>query len=98
MIKSSGYRISPTEVEEVLMGTGAFRQVAVVGLKDEWLGQRLHVVAVADSVPVEKVAIMRAVAEALPSYMVPQTLELVKALPTTPNGKVDYQRLVAERS
>jgi acyl-CoA synthetase (AMP-forming)/AMP-acid ligase II len=58
----------------------------------------LHVVAVADSVPVEKVAIMRAVAEALPSYMVPQTLELVKALPTTPNGKVDYQRLVAERS
>ncbi len=34
MIKSSGYRISPTEVEEVLMATGAFRQVAVIGLPD----------------------------------------------------------------
>jgi acyl-CoA ligase (AMP-forming) (exosortase A-associated) len=35
MIKSSGYRISPTEVEEALMATGAFRQVAAIGLPDE---------------------------------------------------------------
>ena len=40
MIKSSGYRISPTEVEEVLMATGAFRQVAVIGLPDRWPGRR----------------------------------------------------------
>ena len=46
MIKSSGYRISPTEVEEVLMATGAFRQVAVIGLPDPLAGQKVHAVAV----------------------------------------------------
>jgi non-ribosomal peptide synthetase component E (peptide arylation enzyme) len=29
--------------------------------------------------------------------MVPKQIELVDALPTTPNGKVDYKRLVSER-
>ena len=47
MIKSSGYRISPTEVEEVLMATGRFRQIAVIGLPDPLIGQRVHAVAVA---------------------------------------------------
>lgn len=98
MIKSSGYRISPTEVEEVLMATRSFRQVAVIGLPDEWLGQRVHAVAVADLVPVDATAILRTAAEVLPPYMVPRTIELVSSLPHTPNGKVDYKRLAAERS
>lgn len=98
MIKSSGYRISPTEVEEVLMNTKAFRQVAVIGVPDEWVGQRVHAVAVADSNPVDTTVILRSAAEVLPPYMVPRTIELVDALPVSPNGKVDYKRLAAERS
>lgn len=98
MIKSSGYRISPTEVEEVLMATKSLRQVAVIGLPDEWLGQRMHAVAVVDATPVDTAAILRAAAEVLPPYMVPRTIELVGSLPQTPNGKVDYKRLAAERS
>jgi acyl-CoA ligase (AMP-forming) (exosortase A-associated) len=99
MIKSSGYRISPTEVEEVLMATKAFRHVAVIGIPDEWVGQRVHAVAVAaDAVPVDATAVLRAAAEVLPPYMVPRTIELVTDLPITPNGKVDYKRLAAERS
>ena len=39
MIKSSGYRISPSEVEEAIMATGHFRQVAVIGLPD--LGRKV---------------------------------------------------------
>jgi amino acid adenylation domain-containing protein len=42
MIKSSGHRISPTEVEDALMATGAFRQVAVIGLPDPLLGQKVQ--------------------------------------------------------
>lgn len=96
MIKSSGYRISPTEVEEVLMATGLFRHVAVIGLPDEWTGQRVHAVGVADT-PIDTAAALRTAAEKLPTHMVPRAIELVEALPTTPNGKVDYKRLVAER-
>ena len=39
MIKSSGFRISPTEVEEVLFQTGKLRGAAVIGIPDDVLGQ-----------------------------------------------------------
>jgi len=100
MIKSSGYRISPTEVEEVLMATGAFRQVAVIGLPDPLIGQKVHAVAV----PLKTEAnvgvhdILQTVSHRLPAFMVPRMIELVDALPTTPNGKLDYPLLAQQRS
>lgn len=98
MIKSSGYRISPSEVEEAIMSTGHFRQVAVIGLPDDFAGQRLHAVAVALEPDVEAAPALQAVAGMLAAYMVPRDLELVEALPVTPNGKVDYRQLVRERT
>jgi acyl-CoA synthetase (AMP-forming)/AMP-acid ligase II len=97
MIKSSGYRISPSEVEEVLMSCGPFKHVAVIGLPDPTVGHRVHAVAVASgevSVP----EVLTKAAKHLASYMIPKTIDLVDALPQTPNGKVDVKRLVAERS
>ncbi|MEW9613526.1 AMP-binding protein [Shinella sp. S4-D37] len=98
MIKSSGYRISPSEVEEAIMATGRFRQVAVIGLPDDFAGQKLHAVAVALGPGVEAAPVLQAVAGRLAAYMVPRALELVEALPVTPNGKVDYRQLVRERT
>ncbi len=98
MIKSSGYRISPTEVEEVLMATGMFGHVAVIGLPDPIAGQRVHAVAVPARETIDVGAALSACAEALAAYMVPRAIELVDALPTTPNGKVDYKALVRERA
>jgi acyl-CoA ligase (AMP-forming) (exosortase A-associated) len=100
MIKSSGYRISPTEVEEVLMATGAFRQVAVIGLPDPLAGQKVHAIAVpAKTEPTTVVHdILQAVSHQLPAFMMPRMIELVDALPTTPNGKLDYPLLALQRS
>ncbi len=97
MIKSSGYRISPTEVEDVVMATGAFRQVAVIGLPDPVAGQRVHAVAIASG-QCEVRTLLADIAQQLPGYMVPREIELVDALPVTPNGKVDYPGLVRERA
>jgi len=97
MIKSSGHRISPTEVEECLMAMGHFQQVAVIGLPDPFAGQKVHAVAVALGA-VDGAAVLQAAAAELPPYMVPRELELVERLPVTPNGKVDYVGLVRERS
>ncbi len=97
MIKSSGHRISPTEVEECLMATGAFQHVAVIGLPDAFAGQKVHAVGVATG-EVDVAAVLQAAAEQLPAYMVPRAIELVERLPVTPNGKVDYVGLVRERS
>ncbi len=98
MIKSAGFRISPTEVEEVLMAGGGLQQVAAIGVPDEWVGQKLVAVAVAVSPDVDTAKILREAAARLPPHMVPARIELVDSLPANPNGKVDYKRLVAERS
>jgi len=98
MIKSAGHRISPSEVEETLMASGKFREVAVIGLPDEWVGQKVHCVAVASTGEIDVGTILREAAVQLPKYMLPAQIELTDRLPTTPNGKVDYKRLVAERA
>ncbi len=101
MIKSAGYRISPSEVEDALMSTGAFRQVAVVGLPDEWVGQRICAVGVAmpsaDGKLPEASGVLQALAPVLPSHMLPARIDWVDNLPLSPNGKVDYKTLQAQR-
>ena len=98
MIKSAGYRISPSEVEDVLMHVGAFRQVAVIGVPDEWVGQRVCAVAVPAGDGVDVAAVLAEAARQLPPHMVPSRIDLVDELPVTPNGKVDVKRLVAQRT
>ena len=91
MIKSSGYRISPTEVEEVLFQTGKIRQAAVIGIPDEVLGQTIKAFIVAkDGDPLECDAIQDFCAEKMPRHMVPKQFEVMKELPKTSSGKVDY--------
>ena len=98
MIKSAGFRISPTEVEDVLMSSGQFRHIAAIGLPDEWLGQKLVAVGVAAGAACDTAAALARAREVLPGHMVPARIDLVSELPVTPNGKVDYRALVAERS
>ena len=45
MIKTSGYRVSPTEVEEVIYGTGLVGEAAAIGIPHPVLGQAIVVIA-----------------------------------------------------
>lgn len=94
LIKSSGFRLSPTEVEAVLMQTGWLQGAAAIGVADEMLGQavKAFVVLKAD-VQIETQQIIRFCAEQLPRYMVPKQIEVLDQLPTTTSGKVDYPSL-----
>jgi acyl-coenzyme A synthetase/AMP-(fatty) acid ligase len=94
MIKSSGIRISPTEVEEVLFQTGKLRGAAVIGIPDEVLGQVIKAFVVAkDGAPLETDALLAVCAEKMPRYMVPKFIEVLAELPKTSSGKVDYPSL-----
>ncbi len=94
MIKSSGYRISPTEVEEVLFQTGKIRQAAVIGIPDEVLGQTIKAFIVAkDGAQLDCDAIQDFCVEKMPRHMVPKQFEVMKELPKTSSGKVDYPAL-----
>jgi acyl-CoA ligase (AMP-forming) (exosortase A-associated) len=98
MIKSAGYRISPSEVEEVLMATKLLAQAAVIGLPDAIMGERVHAVVVpAANTQVDKASLLDACTRELPQHMVPRDIEVVSELPRSPNGKVDHKRLRADR-
>ena len=98
MIKSSGYRISPSEVEEVIVGSGYIAESAVIGLPDPSIGQRVHAICVpvADQT-IDKGTLLEHCARELPRHMLPREIEFVDSLPRTPNGKVDYRGLTEAR-
>lgn len=94
MIKSSGFRISPTEVEEALLQSGHLRQAAVIGIPDEALGQSIKAFVVArDGQAVNQDDLIAYCADHLPRYMVPKAMEVLDELPKTTSGKVDYPAL-----
>ena len=94
MIKSSGFRISPTEVEEALFSSGRLRGAAVIGVADEALGQAIKAfVTTKDGAPVSPKDLIAHCGEKLPRYMVPKVIEILDELPKTSSGKVDYPAL-----
>lgn len=93
-IKSAGFRISPTEVEDVLCRQAGVRQAAVIGVPDPVLGQHLVAyVLVAEHSSVSASDLLAKCASSLPRHMVPKQIELVGELPMTASGKVNYPRL-----
>jgi len=94
MIKSSGFRISPTDVEEALFSSGRLRGAAVIGVPDEALGQTIKAfVTVKDGTPFSAEELIAHCGEKLPRYMVPKVIEILDELPKTSSGKVDYPAL-----
>jgi acyl-CoA ligase (AMP-forming) (exosortase A-associated) len=98
MIKSSGYRISPTEVEDAVYASGLVAEVAAVGLPDARLGHAIAVVLLpiqGGDFGVE--ALLRILEKSLPGYMLPRRVEVRKEiLPRNCNGKIDRKRLAQE--
>ncbi|MBL0748524.1 acyl-CoA ligase (AMP-forming), exosortase A system-associated [Nocardioides baculatus] len=97
MIKTSGYRVSPTEVEEVAYDSGLVRDAVALGVADERLGERIVlVVAPVGPDAFDPDRLRRILRQALPAYMVPSEIRDVGELPRSPNGKFDRTRIRAE--
>jgi len=94
MIKTSGYRVSRTEIEEVFYRHQQVKEVAVIGVPDDVLGQAIKAMLVLkDDSSLKVPDLLQYCAEHLPRYMVPKWILLVDAIPKTPNGKIDYPAL-----
>lgn len=100
MIKTSGYRVSPTEVEEVVYATGLVGECAVFGVDSDALGQAIVLVATGPGgSPLDLVALQAECRARMPAYMVPARIEArATALPRNPNGKIDRKLLATELS
>lgn len=87
IINAHGYRIGPTEVEDVLARHPAIRDVAVAGVELRE-GVRLLCAYIVEASPVEDDALKAWAAEALAAYKVPQLVRRLPALPRNRSGKV----------
>jgi acyl-coenzyme A synthetase/AMP-(fatty) acid ligase len=91
VIKSSGYRIGPFEVESVLLEHPAVLDVAVVGKPDEMRGQivKAFVIPRPEAVAGEELkrVLQRHCKQNIAPYKYPREIEFVKELPQTISGK-----------
>ncbi|WP_339827765.1 acyl-CoA ligase (AMP-forming), exosortase A system-associated [uncultured Parasphingorhabdus sp.] len=99
MIKSSGNRISPTEIEEIAVESGIIVEAVALGVPDERLGQAIRIFAR----PAERESDSAAVTEQLakylkqnlPNFMHPRDIVLLSEFPKNPNGKLDRNALAS---
>ncbi|MET8472858.1 (2,3-dihydroxybenzoyl)adenylate synthase [Streptomyces sp. NPDC006422] len=101
-INRGGEKIAPEEIENILLAHPAVHDVSVVGVPDEYLGERslAYVILRADAAPLRPVAVKRFVRErGVAAYKVPDLVEFVDAFPQTGIGKISkkHQRSAAEQ-
>ena len=91
MIKSGGYRVGAGEIETALLGHPGVAEVAVVGLPDNDLGQRIVAFVVGDAVADD---LIDYVAQQLSVHKRPREVRLVESLPRNAMGKVMKKELL----
>ncbi|HKU15970.1 MAG TPA: acyl-CoA ligase (AMP-forming), exosortase A system-associated [Steroidobacteraceae bacterium] len=97
MIKTSGYRVSPTEIEEVVFASGLVADAVAVGVPHATLGQAIVVVAAAQAGAAQNSeGVLDYCRKQLANFMVPAQIQWRDALPRNPNGKYDRTTLAAE--
>ena len=89
MIVSGGENVFPREVEDLIAGLGAVKEVAVIGVDDDDFGQRLKAFVVADDGEELGADEVKAyVKKNLARYKVPREVEFLDSLPRNATGKV----------
>ncbi|MCS6897856.1 MAG: acyl--CoA ligase, partial [Nitrospira sp.] len=94
MIKSGAYRISPTEIEEILLQHEQILEAGVVGIEDPILGQKICAVVVPkEEQSLTERDLMAYCAQRLVPYKRPKVIAVVPTLPKSPSGKILRHRL-----
>ena len=96
MIKTSGYRISPTEVEEILYATQKVGECVAFGFEHPALGQAVQIIATppTGAASLDTESLLMECRRRMPAYMVPHGFEEATGpLPRNPNGKIDRKLL-----
>jgi fatty acid CoA ligase FadD36 len=92
LIKSGGYRIGAGEIETALLGHPGVSEVAVVGVPDDDLGQRIVAFVVGDAAPQE---LIDHVGQQLSAHKRPREVRVVDSLPRNAMGKVMKKELLS---
>ncbi len=94
MIKTSGYRVSPTEIEESMLQLDYISEAVALGIPHPELGHAIIVVATSnsnkDNISESATSELK---KQLPPYMIPQKILIQKEIPRNANGKFDRKQL-----
>jgi amino acid adenylation domain-containing protein len=97
-VKLRGFRVEPGEIESVLVRQPSVDQAVVVVRKDTPGDDRLVAYVVpSNQEEIDTAELLGTLRRTLPEYMIPFIVAL-EALPFTPSGKIDRQRLPAPGS
>ena len=97
MVKSRGSRVELGEVEATMYAHPAVKEVAVVPIPDDLIGNRIVAfVSLQDGSSAKREDLLAHCAQRLPRYKVPTSIELRDSLPRNPNGKIDKVSLIKE--
>lgn len=99
MIKSSGFRLSPTEVEDVAHASGLISEAVAFGVEDEELGQVVHLAVSGADGDVDVEALRTWCAKHMPHYMVPRAIHAWSdPMPKVASGKIDRPAVIRRQS
>ncbi len=96
MIKSRGYRIELGEIESAFHSHDGVKEVAVVAVADELVGNRIRAfIAPLEGHCLTPQDLKAHCSRLLPSYMVPEIIEVCDGLPKTSTGKINRSMLAS---
>lgn len=96
LLKVGGHRINPQEIEDVIMGSGLVIEVAVVGMPDALLGQKMIAVVAPKDERLDKNTLKAICDGRLPKYKKPTEIRLMKMLPKNINGKINQNQIIED--
>ena len=98
MIKTSGYRVSPGEIEEIVFQIDGVEQTVALGAPHPQLGAAIVLVVQASRNGLDVDKVLAHCRVHLPMYMLPGHIHFADDLPRNPNGKIDRKTLATQFS
>ncbi|MCP3933652.1 MAG: long-chain fatty acid--CoA ligase, partial [Bacteroidetes bacterium] len=92
VLKVSGHKVNPQDIEECLMQTRKLVETAVIGVQDKLDGYRLIAFCVAQDNNLDEIDLQKFCHQMLPKYQAPNEIIFLKNLPKGSSGKVDRQQ------
>ena len=94
IIKTRGEKVSPVEIENVIYKISGIKEVAVIGIPDELMGESIIAfVTTHGNIQIGEKEIQKECMSRLELFMIPQRIIFLDEMPKSSNGKIDKKEL-----
>ena len=95
IIKTRGEKVSPAEIENIIYKIPGIREVAVIGIPDEIMGEKIIAyVTTHGQVEIGEKEILKECMSRLELFMIPQRVIFLDEMPKSSNSKIDKKELI----